>query len=77
MQTRITHVEHREGAARALKVEGALTLEDAELTLERIVVECTETPVSHRVHGGLTEDTEKTNCLLRVLCESSVPSVLK
>jgi hypothetical protein len=33
MPTRITQVEHREGAARALKVEGALTLEDAEPAL--------------------------------------------
>jgi anti-anti-sigma regulatory factor len=31
MPTRITQVESREGAARALKVEGALTLADAEL----------------------------------------------
>ncbi|HEX6623569.1 MAG TPA: STAS domain-containing protein [Pyrinomonadaceae bacterium] len=31
MPTRITEVENREGVARALKVEGALTLEDAEL----------------------------------------------
>jgi anti-anti-sigma regulatory factor len=41
MPTRITRVENQEGAARALKVEGTLTLADAEL-LEAVCDELRE-----------------------------------